>query len=451
MSDIVYSGTPNTPISTIGGVSLDNVRRIYNLGDRVAQLAIKESPFFVYLSKVGKAPTDDPVFKFLEQRHQWQRRNFGVQAQKDSTGLSADIADFRLGAKYDKYGRVSTTYVRPEFLLPNQTIQFRARVGAAAAGTLTDSDLAIVTAKVVSLGTAAATYQPVTIKIVAVNGNTDFNAAHNMRVLADADGQVIGSAFMEATGAPQGWKDELYTREGYCQIFKTAVPLFSGTSLSTRYRGIANEWQRVWMEKLREHKMDIEYALLAGVGRHSDAAERYSWGIVPFTERYGVVQPFSYTSSGYDSFVDFLKDFMAPESGNSNDKLVLASRKVLAWFQKLQVNGFLKNTVTAESYQMDVQNIKGQFGHKVTKVETIFGNLHFIEEPLFRGLYENTAIAIDLKNVKYRPLAANGKNRDTHIITNVQNNDMDGRKDMILTEAGLEINLPETHAVMKWS
>jgi len=35
-------------------------------------------------------------------------------------------------------------------------------------------------------------------------------------------------------------------------------------------------------------------------------------------------------------------------------------------------------------------------------------------------------------------------------MTNVQNNDVDGRKDMILTEAGLEIALPETHAVLKF-
>ena len=36
-------------------------------------------------------------------------------------------------------------------------------------------------------------------------------------------------------------------------------------------------------------------------------------------------------------------------------------------------------------------------------------------------------------------------------MTNVQNNNVDGRKDMILTEAGLEISLPETHGILKWS
>ena len=58
------------------GVSINDSRRIYNFGERVAELAPQQSPFFVYLSKVAKESTDDPVFKFLEQRHQWQRRNF---------------------------------------------------------------------------------------------------------------------------------------------------------------------------------------------------------------------------------------------------------------------------------------------------------------------------------------------------------------------------------------
>ena len=41
--------------------------------------------------------------------------------------------------------------------------------------------------------------------------------------------------------------------------------------------------------------------------------------------------------------------------------------------------------------------------------------------------------------------------RDTYIETNIQGNDEDGRRDLVMTEAGLEISLPETHAVLKFS
>jgi hypothetical protein len=131
-----------------------------------------------------------------------------------------------------------------------------------------------------------------------------------------------------------------------------------------------------------------------------------------------------------------MQDFFAPETGNSGDKLVLASRKIMAWLSKLGDDGFLRNTVTSNSYKLDVQNIQGAFGHQVTKVNTLFGNLHFVPEPLFRNQDDNLAVAVS---------------RDTHIISNVQNNNVDGRKDIVMTEAGLEISLPETHAVMKWS
>ena len=201
--------------------------------------------------------------------------------------------------------------------------------------------------------------------------------------------------------------------------------------------------------------MDIEHAMLFGIGKSDEAAAggpvRYSHGIVPYTEAYGKVFNFTYSDSTYDDFIDAMKDFYAPESGNSGDKLVLASRNVIAFLNKLGNNGFLKNTITSSSYKLDVQNIQGAFGHEVTKINTIFGNLHFVAEPLFRGQDENLAVAIDLANVKYRPLQGNGVSRDTHILTNIQNNNVDGRKDMVMTEAGLEISLPETHAVMKWS
>ena len=45
-----------------------HTRRLFNFSDRVAELAPDESPFFVYLSKVAKVPTDDPQFRFLEDR-----------------------------------------------------------------------------------------------------------------------------------------------------------------------------------------------------------------------------------------------------------------------------------------------------------------------------------------------------------------------------------------------
>tara|TARA_X000001382_G_scaffold1563_1_gene1878 strand:- start:2111 stop:3424 length:1314 start_codon:yes stop_codon:yes gene_type:complete len=420
-----------------GGVSIDDNRRIYNFGERVAELAPQQSPFFVYLSKVAKESTDDPVFKFLEQRHQWQRRDFVLKtAIGSSIAAGSDSAELKLVCGYDKFGVATAATAAPQFLVKDQVV----RVGGKAFKVKSIENVGTGLNATYAAGTVG-TYTSVKLTALEASG----------AISADAKGQIIGSAYGEATIDPDGWKDELYTREGYCQIFKTGIQLFSGTALATRYRGRPDEYRRVWSGKLMEHKMDIEHAMLFGVGAADESGSgpvRYSHGIVPYTLANGKNYAFSYANSTYDTFIDAMENFFAPETGNSGDKLVLASRKILAWLQKLSGDGFLKNTVTSNSYKLDVQNIQGAFGHQVTKVNTIFGNLHFVAEPLFRNHDENIAIAIDMANVKYRPLAGNGISRDTHIVTNVQDNNMDGRKDIVMTEAGLEISLPETHALM---
>ena len=427
------------------GVSINDSRRIFNFGERVSELAPQQSPFFVYLSKVAKEATDDPVFKFLEQRHQWQRRNFICKTDNDGTALDASDT-LKVVCDYDKFGNDltlggGTNTAAPQYLLVGQVVRIGGKAmritsvtagnGVSAAFDASDAD----------------TYTEIVVKALETVAESDIEVG--------TQGQVIGSAWAEGSTDPEGWKDELYSREGYCQIFKTAIQLFSGSSLATRYRGRPDEYRRVWADCLMQHKMDIEHAMLFGIGKSDEAAAggpvRYSHGIVPYTEANGKVFNFTYANTDYDAFIDAMEDFYAPESGNSGDKLVLASRKVLAYLNKLGSNGFLNNSIGSSSYKIDMQNIQGQFGHEVTKINTIFGNLHFVAEPLFRGQDENLAIAIDLANVKYRPLQGNGVSRDTHIMTNIQNNNVDGRKDMVLTEAGLEISLPETHAVMKWS
>jgi hypothetical protein len=440
MATAYSNSTGNAP----QGVSINDSRRIFNFGQRVSELAPQQSPFFVYLSKVAKSATDDPVFKFLEQRHQWQRRNF--ISKTDNDGTAKDAADtLKVVCTYDKYGNDltlggGTNTAAPQFLLVGQVVRIGGKAMKITAVTAGDGVSAAYN------GSTAATYTSITATALETVAETDIEVG--------TEGQVIGSAWGEGTTDPEGWKDELYDREGYCQIFKTAIQLFSGTSLATRYRGRPDEYRRVWADKLMEHKMDIEHAMLFGIGAANEGGSgplRYSHGIVPYTEANGKVFNFTYAGSVYGDFIDAMKDFFAPESGNSGDKLVLCSRKIIAWLNKLDADSFLGNTLTTASYRLDAQNIKGAFGHEVTKINTIFGNLHFVAEPLFRGQDENLAVAVDMANVKYRPLSGNGVSRDTHIVTNVQNNNVDGRKDMVLTEAGLEISLPETHAVMKWT
>ena len=116
------------------GVSLDNTRRVFNFGDRVAELAPMQSPFFVYLSKVAKKATNDPVFKFLEQRHQWQRRNFEFTTSFTAAEEYADTEVFNatqdlvFSCKYDEYGKIVSAS-ECTFLLPGQILALKADDG----------------------------------------------------------------------------------------------------------------------------------------------------------------------------------------------------------------------------------------------------------------------------------------------------------------------------------
>ena len=443
--------------ATPQGVSINDNRRIFNFGERVAELAPQQSPFFVYLSKVAKKATDDPVFKFLEQRHQWQRRNFKVEAAWQNKNCTAGTAladttdDLTIHCGVYKDGRLSGGDNSACYFVTPGSILGLYDSGATSVKRFKISEDAVIGTTIVHSGTDGSNGLT-TIKgsvIIPMEADSDVDIAD------EANGQVIGSAFEEGSGAPQGWEDQMFDREGYCQIFKTGMNLFSGTAMATHYRGVKNEYQRVWTEKLMEHKMDLEQAFLFGTGTSAEAGTanivRMTHGMVPYTESNGKVYNMSYASSGYDAFLDAMEDFFAPESGNSGNKLVLASRKVITYLNKLGAGSFLNNSVGSSQYRLDVQNVPGTFGHQVTMVNTIFGNLHFVAEPLLRGVWEDYCVCVDMKNVAYRPLVGNGISRDTFIETNVQGNDVDGRRDQIITEAGLEISLPETHAVLKFS
>jgi hypothetical protein len=284
---------------------------------------------------------------------------------------------------------------------------------------------------------------------------------------AGADGDkctVIGTAFEEGSGSPDSWSRELDNGSGYCQIFKTACEL-TNTARATVYRGYASEWDRIWNLKLREHKVDIERAMLFGHSA-SQSGINYTDGIVghivknsqsqikdnavlSYTEDKGYFSTRTDAQMTYDALLADLEVVFDPARGGSKAKLALCSLPVVTYFNKLgSSNTFLSSAYHA-SHPMFAQE-KGSYGHKVMKVETIHGDLTLVKEPLFRGFASPYMCLVDLDNVAYRPLIGNGVNRDTHIMTNVQSADEDLRKDMILTEAGLEVSLPEAHALFNF-
>jgi len=427
--------------ASIHGTTPD-VRRLYNFGDRVADLAPEESPFFVYLSKVSKVPTDDSVFRFLEDRSKidWTSRSFfmanGPGTVAAGTSYTFHVAD------------AATPAASIDWLIKGMV--FAVEVAQAAN----------VIVRVETSPVDSGTYTQFTGKVISLSNS----GISGYAAIADDDKcQVIGTAFAEGTGSPDVWSSEIEDNYGYTQIFKTAAEM-TNTAIATKYRGYANEWQRIWALKLREHKVDIERAMLMSTKARQGSVQ-YTEGLcghilvnstaqatagtaLSYTSGKAYLRTLASTSLTYDVLLGDLEVVFDPARGGSGDRLVLASLPIITFFNKLGDGAFMDASMGSNAnmpHRYNFESSQGAFGHKVMTIETIHGTLHLVKEPLFRGITSGWMLFADMSKVAYRPLVGNGVNRDTYITTNVQSDDEDLRKDMILTEAGLEVTLPESH------
>jgi hypothetical protein len=403
------------------------------------------------LSKVAKVPTSDSQFRFLEDR---TKISIADRSFLSTGGATLVAEGSNMDLVFDTVGGSAVSWLVPGMIVA-------CSINATASGTTPSFGTVRINSVDHTSNTSQSTCNVTSISTV---GGTTMTLADN------AQCTVIGTSFQEGSGAPDVWSEELDNGFGYTQIFKTACEM-SNTARATVYRGYSDEWARLWNLKLREHKVDIERAMLFGQ-QASRAGIQYTDGVIGQVIRNSTVEgggdQLSYTSdkSYYKSntaaqwtYDDLLTDFEVifdPARGGSSSKLGLASLPVISFFNK--ISGFVTGSVQQDVAVSSSTNIgrvgynfeasQGSFGHKIMKIETIHGDLSMVKEPLFRGFSAGFLGLIDLDHVSYRPLVGNGVNRDTSITTNVQQADEDLRKDMILTEAGLEVTLPETHALI---
>ena len=169
MADYISAITPSTNLNVndvatwSDGTSKDtgDLRRKFNFGDKVSELAISQDPFFRFVSKVGKKPTDDPSFKFTEQRGSWHKRYAYVTDHGTTSGLgnsgdstwdsgdsdSGDTYYFKMGTDYLSTGNrqnvfgqatndisVGDSNTQPEFFLPGQLVKINTHTAGESPG-----------------------------------------------------------------------------------------------------------------------------------------------------------------------------------------------------------------------------------------------------------------------------------------------------------------------------
>ena len=493
------------------GTDLDTgvLRRKYNFGDRVSELGIAQDPFFRFVSKLAKKPTDDPEFKFSERRPSFHKRYafptaFSADNSTWDENLSADnstpeydeyesagsVVYIKLACDYKNSGNIQNIYgqsgsevtigedgTQPKFLLPNQILKINFSDSAAGAvksyalvrvdtvtaqdeGTATPTahthgEAQVVKGTVVKTKTAGDDYYAGPLGVNTPVGDSTYGTSLAGTTAANgleaSKVYVVGNAHEQGTGYPETWKDQPFsTGYGRTQIWKTAMAM-DNTTRATVLKYEPNEFARVWREKLIEHKWDIEQSLLFG-SQYDSGNEWYTQGAIDFISSFGNVFSLSVATKTQDDFLDDLSNYLDPRYNNAKATLFFVNTQVYNWLHKL--SGYFTNNLEISPNfraEMALTGKKKVFGVDISVISTPFGDMKVSRNIHLDGA-EVKMLAVNMNHCKYRPLVGNGLNRDTAVYVGVQtleNSGVDRRVDLIQTEAGMEWQMPEAHAY--WS
>ena len=498
MADSFGLGTYSDAASWSDGTSKDtgDLRRKYNFGDRVSELNIAQDPFFRFVSKVAKKPTDDPEFKFTERRASYHKRYayitahgaaIGVATTGDATvaGGALDQGDtyyFKMGTDYKSSGNITSISgqsaskvdvgdagTAPAFFIPGQVIKINTRAENASSAFTVPTGYIL--AKVVSVTAVSTTHQILQTEIVKgeaaakdlmwASATAPVVATYDLTISDDLEPKrcyVVGSAHAQGSGYPETWKDQPFsTAFGLTQIWKTAMAM-DNTTRATVLKYDSNEFARIWREKLIEHKFDIEQSLLFG-SQGTVGGVNYTEGAVDFVTNYGNI--FSGSGMGgsgtksQDDFLDDMSQFLDPRYNNANATMFMVPTDTYNWLHKL--SGYFQANVRKVAHadangagraDFSMGEKKNVFGVDITQIYTPYGVMNVTRNIHLDGT-EVKMLAVNMKNCAYRPLVGNGLNRDTAVYVGVQtleNSGVDRRVDLIQTEAGMEWQMPEAHA-----
>lgn len=498
----------NEGFATQSAVSLStgDLRRRYDFGDRFSELSLSQTPFFRLVSTLAKSPTDDPSFKFTEKRQSFMKRYayvVGFVNTANATGIFNDSTLTRatsgtpavgetvkliMATDYFSAGNIQNVQgqsngkikigdagTAPEFLQPNQVL--KVPMAATAGGPTNDYMLVRIAASGVAAqsevnlnansgtGIAAAEAKVVTAVVLRASSGVEiagYSASPNVpqcdvynldiaEQLEERRTYVVGNSYGEGSSLlGSTWKDNPYsTGYGQTQIFRTEFGM-TNTARATALKYEPNEWARVWKDKLIEHKWDIEHAGLFS-SQVTSGDINHTQGAVDYILNYGNI--FSWTSSkNIDDFLQDMSKYQDPRYNQDAATVFLCSTEVYTWLHKL--GGFFKQNIDIDDQfraDLAVTGRKKVMGLDVTEITTVYGKMNVARCIALDGSHVKI-LAINMNNVKYRPLVGNGVNRDTSIyvgVQNLENSGVDKRVDMILTEAGFEFKMPESHAIWK--
>ena len=277
------------------------------------------------------------------------------------------------------------------------------------------------------------------IRVTAVASNT-LTVVRGVGSTAQAINQgeellLIGAAQPEGDVSRQSRSRNASPVLNYLQIFRLPWEATNTDLYSEFYAD--DDWDNQALVHGIEHAKNIEYGLLFGNPSEDTStgqARRTTGGFQYFvktnvTDAGGVMAEASFFSALRPMF----------RYGSKTAKVGMTAQLVVD-----VISNYPRGKI--EVVQSEKTDPGNTYGLRLTQVVSPHGTLTLVTHYLLEGATLGGQLwLVDLSNVKYRYLEDKRGVRDTHIRTNIQPPDQDGRKDEYLTECGLQFGLEKTH------
>lgn len=278
----------------------------------------------------------------------------------------------------------------------------------------------------------------------------------------------LGVAYAEGSGVSSGHRSTFPCNPGnYTQIFKTTKSWTATVLKQPLYFDAEGPGAKGIAEATRDHLIQLENAMLFGERSSNETVDpvtgdttivRRTGGLLWFLEQYEAVNGGTFTyrpnGSALTSNSDDEKRIITTDSTRTLSAAVWSQleermfrRTLTSTQEKLVIGGHAFIRAILSKYRNGVQvnrDFKEEYelAFHLQTIQTDYGTLHVKAHPRFNDDPELkfNGFVVDVAALKFRPMV----DRDTHIKPNVQDKKVDGREDLILTEAGLEVRFPES-------
>lgn len=243
---------------------------------------------------------------------------------------------------------------------------------------------------------------------------------------------AAGNAALEGDTSRAGRSRNPVAQTNYTQIFRTPWEE-TDTALHTEYEA-DDDWDRQAADHGIEHAKNLEYAMMLGRPTEdtSDASGK--------PRR---------TTGGFNHFVSTnVTDF----AGTMTESAFFTALRPIFRYGAKEKIGFASmlavdvlNSFPRGKIQV-VNQSENKYGLRIMQFVSPHGTLNLVTHYLLEGSTLGKQLwVMDPNNAQYRYLQNQRGSRDTHIRTNIQTNDTDGRKDEYLSECGAQFGLDKTH------